>query len=67
MKLVVLALAVMMSACTPVAPWERGLLSHPCMRASSRPEEGRATAHMLGAREGSVGATGERGGGCGCK
>lgn len=54
-------------ACAPVRPWERGTLAHPCMRADARPEESRAKNHMLGAREASQGASGERGGGCGCK
>ncbi|MBK9265253.1 MAG: DUF4266 domain-containing protein [Polyangiaceae bacterium] len=37
------------------------------MRSDTRPEETRARNHMLGAREASQGASGERGGGCGCK
>ena len=55
------------SACAPVQPWQRGRLAHDCMRSDARPEESRARTHMLSAREGSSGAAGERGGGCGCK
>ena len=61
------AFVLLASACEPVHSWERGLLAHPAMRADTRPEETRARNHMLGAREASQGASGERGGGCGCK
>ena len=61
------AFVVLASACAPVPAYRRGILAHPCMRADARPEESRAQAHMLGAREGSQGATGEVGGGCGCR
>ena len=53
--------------CAPVRPWQRGVLASDCMRPDARPEESQARTHMLGAREGSQGAAGERGGGCGCK
>ena len=56
-----------MAACAPVRPWERGRLAHRCMRPDARPEEKRAEQHMLTAREASRGATGETGGGCGCR
>ncbi len=62
-----LAALALTSACAPVRPWERGTLSHPCMAPDSRPEEARARVHMLGARESAAGASGEAGGGCGCK
>lgn len=55
------------AGCEPVHAWDRGLLAHPAMRSDMRPEETRARNHMLGAREASQGASGERGGGCGCK
>lgn len=68
LSLALIAVAATLSvSCAPVQPWQRGTLSHRCMRPDARPEETRARAHMLGAREGSVGATGDRGGGCGCK
>jgi hypothetical protein len=55
------------AACAPVRPWERGALAHRSMQPDARPEESRARTHMLNAREGSQGAEGEAGGGCGCK
>lgn len=65
----VLALACLLAAssCAPVRPWERSVLASEAMRPDARPEESRARGHMLGARETSQGATGERGGGCGCR
>jgi|GEM_PF-2926866 len=54
-------------ACEPVHAWDRGLLTHPAMQSDARPEQMRARNHMLGAREATQGASGERGGGCGCK
>lgn len=63
----IVALAVLAGACTPVKPWQRETLSHRCMTEDSRPELQRARQHMLGARESAQGATGETGGGCGCK
>lgn len=61
------AVLVLSAGCTPVRPWQRSTLAHRCMTSDSRPEEARARRHMLGARETSQGATGEAGGGCGCK
>lgn len=66
MKWMALA-CLLLGACAPVRPWERSILASDCMRPDARPEESRARAHMLGAREASQGATGERGGGCGCR
>jgi hypothetical protein len=57
---------VALAACAPVHAYERGTLARDCMRPDARPEETRARTHMLGAREGSQGAGGDRGGGCGC-
>ena len=53
-------------ACATVKPWQRQKLAHPCMNPETRAQEIRATQHMLGAREGSAGAAGEVGAGCGC-
>ncbi|MBK7584948.1 MAG: DUF4266 domain-containing protein [Myxococcales bacterium] len=59
--------AALGAGCSPVHAWQRGTLAHRCMAPDSRPEEAKARTHMLGAREGSSGASGEVGGGCGCK
>jgi len=65
--IVSLGLSALGSAgCGSVKPYQRGTLAHPAMRTDSRPEEGKAEQHMLGARESSQGGTGEAGGGCGC-
>lgn len=62
-----LALLLLTVACAPVRPWQRGTLAHPCMASDARPEEDAARAHMIGAREATQGAAGDRGGGCGCR
>ncbi|MCC6558274.1 MAG: DUF4266 domain-containing protein [Polyangiaceae bacterium] len=61
------ACAAACAGCGPVPAWNRATLAHRCMRPDARPEEARARAHLLVAREASQGATGERGGGCGCR
>jgi hypothetical protein len=67
-RLALLALvALVAGACAPVPAWQRSALASRCMSPDSRPSESRAKTHMLGAREGSTGASGEVGGGCGCK
>lgn len=65
--LALLAGSLAIAGCAPAPAWQRGLLAHECMRPGARPEEQQARAHMLGARESSIGATGARGGGCGCR
>lgn len=55
------------SCSSSIKSWQRETLAHRCMTDKSRPEEQRARQHMLGARESSAGASGETGGGCGCK
>lgn len=67
MKRLVIVVVLATLSCAPVRPWQRGLLAHPCMQADGRPEEDAARAHMIGARESAQGATGDRGGGCGCR
>lgn len=61
--LVLVALSV--TGCVAVKPWERERLSHPGMLLE--PQLGDSyRPHVLSIREGSVGAGGARGGGCGC-
>ncbi|NUQ72109.1 MAG: DUF4266 domain-containing protein [Polyangiaceae bacterium] len=68
MKVVVIVLTSwLLAGCQPVPVWSRSTLAHRCMRPDSRPEETRARIHMLGARESTQGAAGQKGGGCGCK
>lgn len=67
MRAILLGLAL--SACAPVAPWERGTLARRPMRTDdpARVEARKTQLHMLGAREASAGASGDAGGGCGCR
>lgn len=55
-----------LSSCARVRPYERETLAHPQMRASPWPEVELAEEHMRDVREGTGGANGSRGGGCGC-
>ncbi|MCC6666974.1 MAG: DUF4266 domain-containing protein [Polyangiaceae bacterium] len=66
-KACVVVVLALVAGCAPVHSWQRGTLASRCMSPDARPSETRARAHMLGAREGSTGASGEVGGGCGCK
>jgi hypothetical protein len=49
-----------------VKPYERERLAHPVMKASLNDLPGRQQDHVYTVREGSRGATGVQGGGCGC-
>ncbi|MEK6606467.1 MAG: DUF4266 domain-containing protein [Myxococcota bacterium] len=64
----ILVIALGALGCAPVRPWERGTLAHRCMRADDAPrvDARKWELHVLWAREASVGAAGEAGGGCGC-
>lgn len=56
-----------LSACSPVAPWERGNLAKPHMAPDPSPLQSTLRAHNYGAREAaSGGVSGSGGGGCGC-
>lgn len=67
LRVFVVVVLALTAGCAPVHAWQRGTLASRCMSPDARPSEGRARSHMLGAREGSTGASGEVGGGCGCK
>lgn len=64
----ILGVALLLGACAPLRPWERGELAHRLMRADDPPrlEARKIELHVLWAREASAGAAGETGGGCGC-
>lgn len=59
-----LAVGLFLSACTKVAPYERGMLAHPTMT----PEEISIglDGHVRAVSEGAAGGLGGGGGGCGC-
>jgi len=61
-----LALATVASGCAVVRPWEREILAKPVMQLDRDPTEVRLREGLLGYREGSTGALGSSGGGCGC-
>ena len=55
-----------LSACAPIAPWERGNLAKPHVALDPYPLQSAMRAHNYGAREAASGGTGSSGGGCGC-
>jgi hypothetical protein len=63
-------LVVTVSGCAPVKPWvkpyEREHLADPIMSLNRSPISASYREHVQEAREGSRGATGAVGGGCGC-
>ncbi len=61
-----LLLGVLSSACSTVAPYERERLSRPDMIAGRDGDARAGQEHATAYREGSSGAVGSAGGGCGC-
>jgi hypothetical protein len=61
-----LGLAVWLSGCAPVAPWERGHLAKPQMALDPHPAQSALREHIYGGREAASGGTAASGGGCGC-
>jgi hypothetical protein len=55
-----------LSACVPVAPQQRAILSDPTMQFDSEARHEAGLRHAIDNREGSMGGTGVSGGGCGC-
>ena len=68
--LVTLAAAVALGGCAPIQPWvkpyERERLADPIMAFDRNPVSASYIDHVFESREGSRGATGSTGGGCGC-
>ena len=64
--LLVLAFATAGLGCATVRPWEREILAKPVMQLDPHPTEVRLRESLLSYREGSTGALGSKGGGCGC-
>ncbi len=62
--LFLLSLLSVTSACTTVAPYERGKLAHPTMTTGDLVGPGEA--HVRAVHEGATGGSFEVGGGCGC-
>lgn len=59
-------LALWLSGCAPVAPWERGHLAKPHMALEPLPTQRALREHNYSSREASAGAISATGGGCGC-
>lgn len=64
--LLILVLALAAGGCVTVRPWEREILAKPVMQFDPDPTEVRLRESLLAYREGSAGALGSKGGGCGC-
>ena len=62
----VIMIAASMSACTPVAAWERGTLARPEMALDADPLETTLNNHIYFSKEASSGGNSASGGGCGC-
>jgi len=58
--------AALLSACTPVAAWERGTLAKPEMALEPDPLAATLHDHVYFSKEASSGGNSASGGGCGC-
>ncbi|NOU20172.1 MAG: DUF4266 domain-containing protein [Methyloglobulus sp.] len=65
-KILLLTMGVMLTACAPVQPWERGNLAKPQMALDPYPLQSALRAHNYGSREAAAGGNAAQGGGCGC-
>ncbi|MCH9008457.1 DUF4266 domain-containing protein [candidate division KSB1 bacterium] len=65
-KLLLWLLAMAVSGCATVQPWEKGELADPIMIFDENPIDAGINEHYRDYREGSVGGTGAQSGGCGC-
>ena len=63
--LLLLVAATGLTGCATVQPWERDVLSHPCMQLSPRLGDS-FRSHLIPIREGATPGTSGVGGGCGC-
>lgn len=57
---------ILLAACAPVQPWERGNLAKPQMALDPYPLQSSLRAHNYGSREAAAGGNAAQGGGCGC-
>lgn len=64
--LIVVSGAALLHGCATVAPYERETLAREDMQLTRAPDVNAGTQHATAYREGSAGATGAAGGGCGC-
>ena len=66
MKKLILILAVAVTGCANVKPWERNTLAEYVMRGDRDPIADKNGEHMWFSREAAAGGKGVGGGGCGC-
>jgi hypothetical protein len=68
--LIAVAVGLLLGGCSPIEPWvkpyEREHFADPIMSFNRDPVSGVYLEHVMESREGSRGATGGVGGGCGC-
>lgn len=63
---VALCLAMALSGCAQVEPWERGNLAKPQMALDPHPMQSSLSTHVYNSREAASGGSSAEGGGCGC-
>jgi hypothetical protein len=61
-----LAILIILSACAPVQPWERGRLAQPQMAMDGDALQSAMDEHVYSSKEAASGGAGPAGGGCGC-
>ena len=66
LRLMVVLLALQLTACATVKPWERGNLARPEMALEPDPIEAGLKGHIYSSKETANGGYGVGGGGCGC-
>jgi hypothetical protein len=65
-RLALLLVSLLLTACTPVAAWQRGTLARPDMGLTTDPLEQALADHIHFSKEASSGGNSASGGGCGC-
>ncbi len=65
-KITALLLAVTLSGCATVQPWERGTLARDEMQWQPDVMDGRLRGQVYTSKEAASGGSGAAGGGCGC-
>ncbi len=64
--LIAISFAVALTSCVRVKPYQRETLSKRALQSAPWPTVERNDIHVFQVREGTTGATGNAGGGCGC-
>lgn len=62
----IMVMALVVSACAPVSPWQRGTLAKPSMAIEPTPLQTSISEHVHGSREAASISNSAVGGGCGC-